>query len=143
MDFEKILKNQPLGTHVYVCGPKSMICVLKNIAINLGWPSNHIHSEQFISPPVGEAFNVYLAKSKKEIIVDSEISLLEAIENAGVKADYLCRGGSCGKCELEIIENDGIVYHNDNYLTEIEKNLGKKILPCVSRANSSSLILNI
>ncbi|APJ04856.1 PDR/VanB family oxidoreductase [Silvanigrella aquatica] len=143
IEFNEILKKQPLGTHVYVCGSKFMIYKLIDLAINLGWPLNHIHSEQFISPPIGEGFLVYLAKSNKEIFVDAEKSILESIENAGVKADYLCRGGSCGKCELEVLENNGIIYHHDNFLTETEKKLGKKILPCVSRAKSDKLTLNI
>jgi ferredoxin len=34
-------------------------------------------------------------------------SILEAIEEAGVDAPYMCRGGACGQCETGVVSCDG------------------------------------
>jgi len=143
LDIRALLAKQPLGTHVYVCGPNSMVVSVLATARDLGWPDRHIHSEQFAAPPAGEPFRLKLAKSNIELVVPAELSMLEAIEAAGVDAPYLCRGGACGRCELDVISNDGVIMHHDHYLSDAEKAAGKKIMPCVSRARCDLLELNI
>jgi ferredoxin-NADP reductase len=143
MDFHALLSKQPLGTHVYVCGPEPMVNAMIDAARELGWPEKHIHNEQFTAPQIGEAFKVKLALSNIELEVPSEMSMLEAIEEAGVDAPFLCRGGACGRCELEVIACDGSIIHHDNYLTDAEKNSGKKIMPCVSRAKCQNIVVNL
>lgn len=143
IDLLALLSKQPLGTHVYVCGPNPMVVDVIETAKNLGWPENHIHNEQFLSPGTGEPFKIQLAKSKIEVQVPSEMSMLEAIEAAGVEADFLCRGGVCGRCELDVLESDGALLHHDHFLTDAEKASGKKIMPCVSRARCDRLVLDL
>jgi dimethylamine monooxygenase subunit B len=143
IDLPDLLSKQPLGTHVYVCGPNVMVVTLIETARALGWPENHIHSEQFLAPASGEPFKVKLIKSNIEVDVSSEMSMLEAIEAAGVNAPHLCRGGACGRCELEVVSADGPIIHQDHYLSDAEKASGKKIMPCVSRAKCQLLELNL
>ncbi len=143
LDLIALLSKQPLGTHVYVCGPNPMVVAVIETARNLGWPENHIHSEQFLSPGIGEPFKIQLAKSNIEVHVPAEMSMLEAIEAAGVEADYLCRGGVCGRCEVNVLESDGALLHHDHFLTDAEKASGKKIMPCVSRARCDRLVLDL
>lgn len=143
LNLDFLLSKQPLGTHVYVCGPNSMVAAVVKTARNLGWPKNYVHSEQFLAPPIGEPFKMLLARSNKEILVPAEMSMLEAIEAAGVEADFLCRGGVCGRCELTVLETDGALLHNDHFLTDAEKASGKTIMPCVSRAKCERLVLDI
>jgi len=141
IDLVHLLTNQPLGTHIYVCGPKGMIEWVRNTAIHLGWPYEAIHYEEFLAPPSGETFTVNLALSKKTIVVGEQQSLLEAIEAAGVNAPYLCRGGACGQCETAVLECDGDILHNDHWLDD-EQRLGKGlIMPCVSRFVGDKLVL--
>jgi ferredoxin-NADP reductase len=141
LDFNQILK-QPLGTHVYTCGPPGMIAAVESAAKEIGWPDSHIHSELFSVPPVGRPFDVFLARSGLTVHVPTERSLLEAIEAAGVDAPYLCRGGACGECATEVLELAGELIHNDHWLSDEEKAGGKTIMPCVSRATCTRLVLN-
>ncbi len=143
LNLNTLLIKQPLGTHVYVCGPNAMVVAVLATAREFGWPENHIHSEQFLAPPIGESFKMQLARSNKEILVPADMSMLEAIEAAGVEADFLCRGGVCGRCELNVLETDGALMHNDHFLTDAEKASCKKIMPCVSRAKCDRLVLDI
>jgi dimethylamine monooxygenase subunit B len=142
LNLRRILANQPLGTHVYTCGTERMVAAAALEAKSVGWPDSHVHCERFTAPPAGEPFNVYLARSGLTVHVPAERSLLEAIEAAGVDAPYLCRGGVCGQCETEVLDLDGIILHHDHWLSEQEKASGKKIMPCVSRAGCTRLVLD-
>ncbi|WP_416048568.1 PDR/VanB family oxidoreductase [Cupriavidus basilensis] len=143
LDFAKVLAGQPLGTDAYVCGPAGMIEALRQAARTAGWPDSHVHWEQFLAPPVGAPFEAVLARSGITLQVGAQTSLLEAIEAAGVKVSYLCRGGACGQCELEVLETDGELVHHDHYLSAEERASGRKLMPCVSRANCQRLVLAI
>ncbi len=142
LHFDKILENQPLGTHVYICGPGSMIHAVECAAKAAGWTDSHIHSEKFAAPTNGEPFDVILGRSNLTIHVSSECSLLEAMEAVGVEVPYLCRAGVCGQCETDVLELDGELFHNDHWLSVEERKSCRKIMPCVSRARSSRLVLN-
>lgn len=143
IEFRSLLSGRPLGTHFYICGPAGMVAASMEAGHALGWPESHLHSEQFLAPAGGEAFEVKLAKSDKQFTVPSELSLLEAIEQQGVDAPYLCRGGACGQCELEVLEASGELLHHDLYLSAAERASGRKIMTCVSRLKGGCLTLNL
>ena len=143
IDFDGLLAAQPLGTHVYVCGPVGMIERVVATARGAGWSDSHVHWEQFSAPPVGDAFEVLLAKSAVRVRVPPDQSLLEAIEAAGVDAPYLCRGGVCGECRTRVVELEGELVHNDHFLSPEEKASGRLIMPCVSRALCTKLVLDL
>lgn len=140
---QRILNAQRLGTHMYVCGPKPMIDWALATARVLGWPEENLHFEQFSAPPAGKSFVVRLAKSNREITVGSHQSILEALEQNGVDAQFLCRGGACGQCETDVAACDGPIEHNDHYLSDAEKASGKKIMICVSRTQGDVITINL
>lgn len=142
IELETLLDAQPLGTHIYICGPKGMIHWVRDKAFALGWPREAVHYEEFLAPQSGKPFEVKLAVSGKVIQVGEHESLLEAIERAGVDAPYLCRGGACGQCETAVIGYDGKFLHNDHWLEDDERASGKKIMPCVSRFEGKTLVLD-
>lgn len=142
IDLANILAGQPIGTHLYVCGPKGMINWVRTTAENMGWPAKSVHHEEFLAPGTGKAFTVELAASKKTVTVGTHQSLLEAMELAGVDAPYLCRGGACGQCETNVIACDGQLLHRDHWLTPEEHAEGRKIMPCVSRFEGKTLVID-
>ncbi len=142
IDLDALLNGQPLGTHVYVCGPKGMIAWVCDTARAHGWPSDAIHSEEFLAPQSGLPFEVTLARTGKVITVGQHQSMLEAIEAAGVDAPYLCRGGACGQCETDVISHDGKFIHRDHWLTDEQHKSCTKIMPCVSRFEGKSLVID-
>jgi dimethylamine monooxygenase subunit B len=139
----RLLEGQPLGTHLYVCGPSGMIDWTLGKAREAGWPDENVHSERFLAPPSGKPFHVELAKSKKKFVVGEFQSILEAVEAAGVEAPYLCRGGACGMCETAVVSCEGALKHNDHYLPDEDKASGKKIMICVSRIDGTDLVLDL
>lgn len=138
-----LLDHQPLGTHLYVCGPTRMIEGVLGAARESGWPEENLHSERFLAPSGGAPFDVRLALSGKTVTVGKHESILEAVEAAGVDAPYLCRGGACGQCETAVLSADGEMDHQDHYLTPEEKSGGRKIMICVSRFTGRALELDL
>jgi ferredoxin-NADP reductase len=143
LDLEALLSSQPLGTHVYACGPARLIDAVLATARKFGWPDSHVHWERFAAPPVGDAFDAYLARSRVTVHVPPDRSLMESIEAAGVEVPYLCRGGVCGFCQTRVLELEGELVHNDHFLSEAEKTRAASVMPCVSRARCKRLVLDL
>ena len=134
-----LLADQPLGTHVYVCGPESLTESVVEAARGLGWPESHVHYEKFAAPQPGRPFKARCARSEREIEVAGDVSLLEALEMAGIDVPSMCRGGVCGQCATDLLE--GEAEHRDSYLPAELRS--RKIMPCVSRANCELLVLDL
>jgi ferredoxin-NADP reductase len=142
---DRLLDNQPLGTHLYVCGPSGMIDWVLKEAREAGWPEENVHYERFAAPPAGKPFTIELAKAGRSIEVKPTQSILEAVEQAGLDPPYLCRGGACGQCETAVVSCSGAIEHNDHFLTDAEKASGQKIMICVSRLQTAGgrLVLDL
>ena len=139
-DFLPILARQPLGTHVYTCGPAGMMDAVVQGARSLGWPQSAVHRESF-GATGGKAFALTLARSGVQTRVRETQTMLDSIEAAGVAIDYLCRGGACGRCVTMVL--DGVPDHRDHVLTPEEHAGGRVVMPCVSRSLSDYLVLDL
>ena len=135
-----VLARQPLGTHVYVCGPHSLISAVCGAASELGWPLSHVHFEEFAPPPLTETtpFVVSLPALDLEVKVGVRETVLEALERVGVPIASSCRVGQCGTCEMRVLAGDP--EHHDRCLSEGERTDGK-IIACVSRCRGEHLAL--
>lgn len=143
LPLDALLGAQPLGTHLYVCGPSGMIDCVLAAGLDAGWPAQNLHSERFLAAPPGKPFTVELLRSGLSVRVGEHESMLEAIENAGVDAPFLCRGGACGECRTGVAACDGVLLHHDVYLSDEEKAGGRKVMICVSRFEGSRLQLDL
>ena len=123
-----------IGTHVYFCGPISMVKEYKEAADSYGYPSHSIHFELFATTDEGakNPFVVKLANSGNQVEVSEEETLLEALLKAGIEAPYSCKVGGCGSCEVQVVE--GEVDHRDHFYKDEERRTKKVILTCCSRA---------
>ncbi|GLZ08829.1 ferredoxin [Actinomadura sp. NBRC 104412] len=128
------LVSQPLGTHAYVCGPSGLIDAVCGLAAGAGWPEQRVHVERFSTDDLepGRPFTARLARSGIEVEVPSGVSLLEALERAGVEVPHMCRQGVCGECRVGVLS--GRPEHRDLFLSEGERAAGDAMMCCVSRA---------
>lgn len=135
----EVLASQPIGTHLYVCGPAAMMDHVLDTAAELGWPASRLHSERFgvdaLDP--GEPFTVTLTGTGATLEVPSGTSLLEALEGAGRSIPNLCRQGVCGECRIPVAA--GTPLHRDLFLTDDEKAADDCLMACVSRADGPTL----
>jgi len=136
---EKVLADQPVGTHLYVCGPGTMIDHVLETSAALGWPRSRLHLERFgvdtLDP--GTPFRVVLTKSARTLDVPSGTSLLEVLERAGLEIPNNCRQGVCGECCIPV--TGGVPLHRDLFLDDETKKRGEAMMCCVSRASGPSL----
>ena len=140
---EEVLAAQPLGTHLYVCGPAAMMEHVLATAAELGWPQSRLHSERFgvdVLDP-GDPFTVILTESGATLGVPSGTSLLEALLEAGHDIPNLCRQGVCGECRIPVV--GGTPLHRDLFLTEDEKEAADALMCCVSRADGPTLEVSL
>ncbi|TIC79914.1 PDR/VanB family oxidoreductase [Nocardioides sp. GY 10127] len=128
------LRDQPLGTHLYTCGPTGFMDLVHLEAADAGWPAGRLHAEAFGTADLdpGEPFTVSV--DGEELAVPAGVSLLEALEEAGHEVANLCRQGVCGECRVGVGPGSGPVLHRDLYLTDEDKAAGDCLMACVSRA---------
>jgi len=82
-----------------------------------------------------------LQASGRTVMVPPDRSVLEALNEAGADILSDCLEGICGTCETRVIE--GEVDHRDFVLTEAERAGNQYMMPCVSRALSAKLVLDV
>ncbi|GLP80488.1 PDR/VanB family oxidoreductase [Mycobacterium antarcticum] len=135
------LARQPLGTHLYLCGPAAFMDDVTAMATDLGWPPSRVHVEHFGTAAFdpGEPFEVHLTISGDRFTVDAGVSLLAALQARGHAVPHLCRRGVCGECRIAV--TGGEILHRDLYLSEAERDIGDSMMCCVSRAAGDRLEL--
>lgn len=141
LDVDALIRSQPEGTHVYVCGPEGLMDAVIASALRHGWPREAIHFERFGAKKArGEApFEVECRRSGRTLTCQGDETLLDALERAGIEVPYACRAGSCGACVTSVLA--GEVEHRDSVLSMAEKAQGQ-MLVCVSRGKKR-LVLDV
>ncbi|MZE70288.1 2Fe-2S iron-sulfur cluster binding domain-containing protein, partial [Streptomyces sp. SID5789] len=102
--------------------------------------------ERFAPAPARAAgpdpgFEVVLARSGRTVVVEPDVSVLDAVRGAGVEVLFSCTEGTCGTCETEVVA--GEPEHRDSVLTEEERAAGETMLICVSRCRGRRLVLDL
>jgi ferredoxin-NADP reductase/predicted pyridoxine 5'-phosphate oxidase superfamily flavin-nucleotide-binding protein len=143
IDLKNIIKSATSNTSFYLCGPEKLLTEFKQLAEQSGIAAKFIHFERFKKAhnKNEKEISVTLAKSNKTLVVASEQSILEAMIEADISIPYSCQTGSCKTCQVKVL--DGIPEHLDLVLTDKEKVKDKLFCPCVSRAKSASITLDI
>ncbi|PZU83917.1 MAG: ferredoxin--NADP(+) reductase [Shinella sp.] len=143
IDLIRLMEGQPAGTHIYVCGPSSLVDAASHIVAEGVWPRSRFHFERFKANFSGPAFSARLRSTGETISVGNEQSLLDCLEDAGHRLPYMCRTGFCGRCKMGVEATGGKIVHNDQVMDEEERNTGRCIIPCVSRFEGAELILEL
>ena len=129
---------------MYVCGPIGMLEAAKRAWRESDRPVAKLRFETFGSSGryATEAFTVKIPRLGVEVQVPRTVSLLDALEGAGVAMIHHCRRGECGLCALPVLVADGVVDHRDVFFTEAEKAENAKLCTCVSRLAGGVLTLD-
>lgn len=105
-DFQ--LEGFPLDkATVFACGPDGFV---RSTQERLGEHCKHFVTESFrpLSQPVvpssTEQVSVHLKRQNKTLLLSPELTLLDALEQAGEHPDYGCRRGICHTCSCEKLQ---------------------------------------
>nr|WP_157341936.1 PDR/VanB family oxidoreductase [Bradyrhizobium pachyrhizi] len=141
-DLPAIVRNAPAHAHLYCCGPLPMLEAFE--AATADRLADHVHVEYFKAreaPATEGGFDVKLARSNRTIAVEAGKTILDALLDAGIAANYACTEGVCGTCETRVLE--GIPDHRDQFLSEEEQAANKSVMICCSGAKSRTLVLDL
>ncbi len=144
IDLEAALRDAAPGTHLYCCGPASLMAAVRAAAA--AFPADAVHFEAFKAepPPAGTAdrpFSVRLARRGITLTVPENRSTLSVLRENGVDVPTSCEEGVCGTCAVTVL--DGEVDHRDQVLSDAERSTGRLMLVCVSRARGGAVALDL
>lgn len=142
---QRLLGQRADGAHLYFCGPQAFMELIASCAAP-SWPPDSVHLEYFAADPAALAgpqqeFRIRLAKSGATYAIPAGVPITEVLAAHGCAIETSCEQGVCGTCLTGVL--DGVPDHRDVYLTDAEKSAGNKILPCVSRAKTALLVLDL
>jgi hypothetical protein len=143
MDLQSILQSSPADAVFYVCGPGRLVESVSKVAEALNIESNRIVTERFSAaiPVDAKPVLVNLKRSGKQLKVAADQTILDAVLEAGVEIPFSCRTGDCKSCAVKVLE--GEPDHQDSALTDAERSDAQLMCPCVSRAKSEHLVLDV
>ncbi|MBM6406031.1 cytochrome P450/oxidoreductase [Phycicoccus sp. CSK15P-2] len=144
LDLAAALGEPREATAVYCCGPGPLLDAVE--AATAGWPRGSLHVERFAAKPLtdpvrADAFEVELRASGRTVTVPPDVSVLDAVAEAGVPTVSSCAEGTCGTCETTVLE--GTPDHRDSVLDETEREAGDCMMICVSRSCTSRLVRHL
>ena len=94
-----------------------------------------------LGPGAGLPFEVYCASSDLTLTVSPDKSILQVAEEAGMDVLSSCREGTCGTCEVDVLE--GEPDHRDSFLSPQERASNESMLICVSRSAGPTLTIDL
>ncbi|MFD5750342.1 PDR/VanB family oxidoreductase [Streptomyces sp. NPDC127033] len=140
LDLAGALGEPRPGVAVYCCGPEPLIAAME--AACAAWPAGTLHVERFsaaaIDTSADVAFHVVARRSNTRLAVPAGESVLDVLETAGIEVPNACRDGICGSCETRVLS--GLPEHRD---TLTDPGVTDRVLPCVSRARTAELVLDL
>ncbi len=143
MNLNKIMSEASPDSLFYICGPQRLIDAALDTARELGITDDRVRYERFSATELVDAkpVTLELTRSGKTIEVPADKSLLDAMLEQDVQIPFSCKSGNCKTCAVKVI--DGEAEHHDSALTAHERVTEQKMCPCVSRAKTSKLVLDI
>lgn len=138
LDIEALIKEADGTTELYMCGPIRLMDAVRRSWDVAGRSLPNLRYETFgnsgwFEP---ETFDVLIPRLDVRVTVGPDVSMLEALEGAGVDMMFDCRRGECGLCEVRVVDLDGAIDHRDVFYSQRQKDEAVKMCCCVSRAVS-------
>lgn len=141
MDVPGIVADTPAGTHLYCCGPVSMLEDFRTAAESRDPATVHFEYFQSAQEAAKGGFSVFLARSKKIFDIGENQSILAALLASGMRVAHSCQQGVCGACETRVLE--GTPDHRDSVLSPREQASGRTMMICCSGSKTPRLVLDL
>ncbi|HUH35614.1 MAG TPA: ferredoxin--NADP reductase [Moheibacter sp.] len=134
-----------------VCGPNEMIEVITEEIFQAGIIKERIHFELFTPKEMEEEKVIEKTLKTVEVTVEldgevttvewnTDLNLVDALNNQGIDAPYSCKGGICSTCLCRLEE--GEVDLKENYILTDADLEDKLILACCTLPKSDKIRIN-
>ncbi len=144
MDLQDAISGLGPNAQVYVCGPIPLLDAVRRTWMESGRPPANLRFETFGNSGqyAAEKFWVKVPRHDLEFEVPVGVTLLDALNQAGVETLYDCKRGECGLCVINVVSVDGTVDHRDVFFSAAQKTQNKRICACVSRVVGGGVVLD-
>jgi len=131
----------------YICGPEAFNFQLRDTLLQLRVPENFIHfeifadqSRQHLAAATSRAVvgQVTIQETGATIDVRAQETLLETLERHGYQPEFGCRTGTCGTCQLHVLQGQ-VQNPGNNFLTTSELRSGI-VLGCITHPQGNITI---
>lgn len=144
LDLETAIERCDTDALVYCCGPEPLLNAVQRECQAI--PPQNLRIERFAPTPDGVVdksgqFEIELASSGETFTVPSGKTILEVLTEAGIPTYASCEAGTCGSCETAVLGGD--IVHQDEVLSDEEREAGDVMMICVSRAAGARLRLDL
>jgi len=143
-DLAGLVRALPHDAELYVCGPIGLLNAARQVWRDSGRDPVNLRFETFAAGGVAanSAFQVSIPRLGRELRVNEDESLLEALERAGLEPLSNCRKGECGLCAVEVLQLEGAIDHRDVFFSESQKAQNKLLCSCVSRLEGGRAVID-
>ena len=144
LDLRALFDELAPGAEVYLCGPIGLRESAERLWRAAGRPASDLRFETFASSGAfpAEAFTVHVTDLGVTVRVGERVSMLDALRAAGVEVMWDCLRGECGLCAIDVLEAEGSLDHRDVFLSQAQREAGRKICTCVSRAVGGAITVD-
>jgi vanillate O-demethylase ferredoxin subunit len=87
------------------------------------------------------SFEIELRRTGTVRTVPADRSALEVVREEVPDAEFNCLQGECGACVATVL--GGVPDHRDTVLSERARDAGKRIILCVSRSLTPSIVIDL
>jgi ferredoxin-NADP reductase len=144
MDLAAVFAALNPAASAMICGPMPMIEAARRAWRDAGRPASGLRFETFGSsghhPPA--PFTVRVGETGQAVTVPADMSMLDALAEAGVEVMSDCRRGECGLCAVDIVAAEGTIDHRDVFFDEHQHAEARKICACVSRLAGGTITID-
>lgn len=141
IDLAQVIGATSPATAVYACGSSTLLDDVERAT-----PRERCHTERFIAADRATGVErapvtVIAQRSGRSIAVPADQSILAALQGAGLPVATSCGTGVCGTCETRVLR--GTPLHLDSVMPDADKDEVGVFYPCVSRARTPELVLDV
>src|SRR6266480_2454901 len=124
----------------YICGPEAFNLQLHQALVSIGVPEKLIHfeifadqSRQHLAAAASRAVVGHIAIKETGTTIDAreQETLLEALERHEYQPEFGCRRGTCGTCQLRVLQGQ-VRNPGNKFLTAAELRSGM-VLGCIAQ----------
>jgi ferredoxin-NADP reductase len=144
IDIAALIASAPAGAHLFCCGPVPMLESFKTAASAAGILGERVHLEYFSAAQEAALLGGYaveLRRSGKVFAIPDGKSILEVLLDGNVDAPFSCMQGTCGSCEVAVLE--GVPDHRDSILSDEERAASETMMICCSGSKSGRLVIDL
>jgi ferredoxin len=144
IDLEGLLGEPEEGVLVYCCGPEALLNAVEEAC--KPWPKATLHIERFSAKEIADdggadTFEVVCKRAGQTFTIPPDRTIYEVLDEAGLNVMGSCLEGTCGTCEVGVLEGEPL--HRDSVLDEDEQADNDAMMVCVSRSKSERLVLDL